>query len=472
MFKVRQIGVQERTPWNCPPPHTLLAKCGTFALSGPVFGIVRVEYSEPFRIVKSQGGFALRCLLSVLILLTSSQCLISAENPLSGSEEAFVNQAVKAFEKNDYVTVESSLDKFRLLIGSRAIPDDVELTVSDLQFRTLLAQVQKKFWMNMPPAIADDELARELLKIDDVTQRVVGVLTKQVKKFEEMKADTAILMSVARIQRIYLDRAIALRTMKRYEKAVLELDQVDQYRKNYEEHSEDPIHIETVTPRGIERLPSTRGQSVGFYGRQVVLEERIYTYKHWKMDDPMLAEPKEKLIDYLHEFTETWPEHGSSFNYAYDMMQLNGKFDMSQWNSIMEASKDKTTTVYQSNRISLANQHFFEARYPEAKKIYESVLKSGRCPPNRLAEVYMLLGDICSADHQHEEANKYYKLSKSHGDQFKHVDSMIASNETQIPIKPIPSPWWRFPFVLLNVVGIAVGAILLIRRTQRSPRTE
>lgn len=410
-------------------------------------------------------------------------------NPLSPAEEEFLQGAMSAFEKNDLVTVESRLGQFRLLAGKRPLPNEIRVVVADLAFRTSITKLKEAFWKSRPAPLDEEIYLKTWGDIEHRTQELLAIHLPTAADHLKRGSKTSALMSVARAQRLYMDRSSALLTLERFALAVSELDSAEKLFREYESIATEEIHVETRTPDGIRRLPTKRGAGVGFYEREILLLERILTMQLWHLKesqnrtvipDPLLTQ---SLVEVLQAFVNEFPGHVRSYAFICDIMTLRGgAIDSEKIRKILDATENKNSPEYAGNMLSFGNQlQFFAGQVDAALKVYLDVIKGGRCPANRLAELHIVVGDILTAKGQHDEAKEYYLKAKGFDfeNRFSAIyDMKISSGETQkammaptvVASHPVAErPSWMPYFLIANIALPIVGIVAWRMNRRKSP---
>ncbi len=415
---------------------------------------------------------SVRCLREVgcwvfALLFSWSSTWAAPENPLLPAEEEFFRKAQLAFEKNELETVDLNLQRFRSLVGQRPIPDEVRLTVADLAFRTALANVRAAHY-KAQAAPLDEQTFEHLWKpVQQHTMELQGILGATVQKRLDKGDKSGALLMVARQQRLYLDRADTLKVLDNCLLAISDINEAEVLRGRHESLASEEIHVETHTPQGIERLKRNRGDAVGFYGRIALQLERIQILRLWTMVSPEDDAVKKSLLESFTEFVEEHPGHEKSYNILGDIMRMRGHRDLDEMRKILDATTNKSSPQFVSNQVSLANCLEIAGQRDSALNLYTTVLDSGRCPPNRLAEVYSQMGDIYVQRKNPEKAKEYYKLAQSLSDKFKHIDQALKHIEQNNP-PPQPDRRAWMAGLLLSHIAIAAIVFAYLRKRRRS----
>lgn len=395
------------------------------------------------------------------------------ENPLTPDEEAFMRKAQTAYEADDLDSVERHLQHFRQLVGQRPIPNEVSLVAADLAFRAALAKLRAADWKQIPIHLTDAQFDPLWKSVETHTLALMSILGPSVQRHLDKGNKNYAMIEIARQQRLYLDRIALLKTLQRFVQALTELNEVDRLRELYEIIASEEILIEGSASPGHQRLKQKRGDVFGFYGRTAIQSDRILLLKGWRLQAPDDASIKDSLAEALTAFVEANPGHERSYNYVWDSLELSGKLAPEALQKSLDATSDKSSEQFVHNQIGLGNLLLEEKRWNEAMALYESALKSEKCPPDRLAEIYDQMADIHTAQGRIEKAIELYKLSKSLSDRFQATDAILAHLEKQVSPPP-PRPvqpnrrLWLFGLWISHAI-VAVVAILIWKRRHRSP---
>ena len=190
----------------------------------------------------------------------------------------------------------------------------------------------------------------------------------------------------------------------------------------------DIVYVQQETPAGPRTVPRPRVEAAAAYSVEArrLAEERIRSLRSWRLialDDATLAR---LMISAYRTFVRDYPGDPESYGYLRDAMELEGTLDLEPLRQTLEATTDKMSRQYASNRISFANLCLVGKRSDEALAIYEDVVKSGTCPPERVAEASVQMADIYASQGRRELARVHYLKARSLTDRYQHIESALA----------------------------------------------
>ena len=200
----------------------------------------------------------------------------------------------------------------------------------------------------------------------------------------------------------------------------------------------DIVYVQQQTPAGPRTVPRPRAEAAAAFSLEArrLAEERIRSLRSWRLIAPDDAALARLMISAHRTFVRDYPGDPQSYGYLRDAMESEGALDLESLRQTLEATADKNSRQYASNRISFANLCLDGKRSDEALAVYEDVVKSGTCPPERLAEASVQMADIYAAQGRRDLAREHYLKARSLTDRFQHIESALARLDRAPPPPP------------------------------------
>ncbi len=423
------------------------------------------------------------CSAALVLSLSWVCCVVAApekpENPLTPAEDGFFKEAMEAFEKGDHQTADASLARVRALIGTRSVPWEISSSLLDLGFQISVkladAAIADSKQLN---GLANPEFEKAWALVEQRTNELIPFQEEIIAGTLERKNESGLVYGAARLQRVHMDRAGLLQRAHAFKEALAEVAVAAELFEKYKEYAGKEIGIQIRSPKGVETVRRPRGEAAGLLTPEATLQERIAILRSWRLALTEDVEAVALLGTAYGDFVTNYPSHPRAYHFLRDSMNLDGNLDLKRLQKVLEATANKDTAQYVGNQISFANLLGSAKRYDEALELYETALKSEKCPPGRVAEIYVQMADIHAAAGRTERAKECYAIAKGMSDKFKHIDSAMAALEKKKPEKidgtggNRPQSSRAMLIVGLNVAVIAVAIGFFLLRHHHSKRKD
>jgi tetratricopeptide (TPR) repeat protein len=275
-------------------------------------------------------------------------------------------------------------------------------------------------------------------------------------------------------QRSHYEMASVFVATRNFNDAFNSLDKVEAIFEETRELHEREHEVSIINNGQTTKRKVTQREMANLLPNTEILERRIdYAQRAQLVDNERY---REVLVHALQAYCNEIPKHTFAYDHARQVMELEGTLDLDRLAIYLDQCEDKSSLQYTGSVLSFGNLLRSAGKLEEALKRYEDALARG-VRPERMSELYYVLGKTQESLNHPAEAERYYLAADAiRGGRFDAIPDAIrrakkkqaAALETSESGEVPANSSYTGTLLLGVAVGVlALGVLLWRRRTRR-----